>query len=157
MSRKEVTKYLKIKDVTLAKWVRASFLVPVAVFTNTQYFDRLEVEKFMADYITSEEAAQLLGIGKLTVQKWARQGRLQASSGPGIDECHEYLFNRKSLLYWRKCRLTFGEAIRYLGVSKATLHRWVSEEKITPLCDMGGKQRWFSREAVSRLHQDSGE
>ena len=64
MSRKEVTRYLKIKDVTLAKWVRASFLVPVAVYTNTQYFDRSEVEKFMVDYITSEEAAQLLGIWK---------------------------------------------------------------------------------------------
>jgi len=41
-----------------------------------------------------------------------------------------------------------------LGVSAATLHRWAHEGKIGPLDDMGGKQRWFSREAVLRLRRE---
>jgi excisionase family DNA binding protein len=38
-----------------------------------------------------------------------------------------------------------------LGVSKATLHRWVEQGKLTPLEDIGGKQRWFARKDVERL------
>jgi excisionase family DNA binding protein len=54
-------------------------------------------------------------------------------------------------LRWRDDRLSFGETMRLLGISKATLHRWVAEGKIQPLADVGGKQRWFSREEVLAL------
>jgi excisionase family DNA binding protein len=151
LRRKDVTKLLKVKDGTLAKWVRTGLLIPAAVIVSAQYFDEKAIEKFVTKHITSEEAARLLGIGVLTVQKWARQGRLQAVSGPGIDEHHDYLFNKETLLQWRGGRLSFGEAVDLLGVSSATLHRWAHEGKITPLGDMGGKQRWFSREAVLKL------
>ncbi len=154
MSRKEVTKRLKIKDGTLAKWVRAGLLVPAVVHINAQYFDKATVEKFIVDHVTSEGAAKLLGIGILAVQRWVRQGRLQAVSGPGIDECHDYLFRKESLLQWRNGRLSFGEALDLLGVSASTLHRWTGEGKITPLDDMGGKQRWFPKETVLRLNQE---
>jgi len=154
MSRKAVTKYLKIKDGTLAKWVKAELLVPNVVHANTQYFDKATVEKFATGHITSEGAAELLGVGMLTVQRWARLGRLQAVSGPGIDEHHDYLFNRENLLQWRDGRLSFGEDADILGVSPATLHRWAHEGKISPLDDMGGKQRWFSREAILGLRRE---
>jgi len=38
-----------------------------------------------------------------------------------------------------------------LGVSKATVQRWVEQGKLTPLEDMGGKQRWFARIEVEHL------
>jgi predicted site-specific integrase-resolvase len=151
LSRKDVTRCLKIKDGTLARWVRTGLLTPAAIYVNAQYFDKNAIEKFVTDHITSEEAAKLLGIGVLAVQKWVRQERLQAVSGPGIDEHHNYLFNKEYLLQWRDGRLSFGEAIDLLGVSAATLHRWAHEGKIRPLDDMGGKQRWFSREAILLL------
>lgn len=154
LSRKDVTRRLNIKDGTLAKWVRAGLLIPAAIIVNAQYFDENTIEKFIAEHITSEEAARLLGIGVLAVQKWVRQGRLQAISGPGIDECHDYRFNRENLLQWRSGRLTFGEAVDILGVSATTLHRWAKEGKVMPLNDMGGNQRWFSREPVLRLRQE---
>lgn len=157
MSRKDVTRYLKIKDGTLVKWVKAGLLVPNVIHANTQYYDRVTVEKFAADHVTSEGAAELIGVGMLTVQKWVRQGRLQAVSGPGIDEHHDYLFNKTYLLRWRDGRLSFGQAMDLLGVSAATLHRWVYEGKILPLDDMGGKQRWFSREVVLGLRLEIGQ
>jgi excisionase family DNA binding protein len=52
---------------------------------------------------------------------------------------------------WRDERLIFGEAMELLGVSKATLHRWVEQGRLTPLEDMGGKQRWFARIEVEQL------
>lgn len=155
VSRKDVTRLLKVKDITLARWVKFGLISPAVVYGSVQYFDRETVEAFIANHITTEDAAKLLEVGKLTVQKWARQGRLAevCVSGSGIHSGHAYLFEKKKLLRWREERLNFGEAVQLLGTSKATLHRWVNEGKIKPLDDMGGKQRWFSRQEILCLNQ----
>ncbi len=155
ISREEVAKFLGIKDMTLARWVKVGLLSPVAIYGHIQYFNQTTIDRFRDDHITSEEAAQILKMGKLAVQKWARTGRLFETcvSGPNIDGYHAYLFNKEKLLRWRNNRLTFGEASHLLGVSRATLHRWVAEGKIQPLDDMGGKQRWFSRQATEKVKE----
>ncbi len=154
IEREGVTKRLKVKDVTLAKWVKAELLCPIATRASAQYFDINEVERFLAIYVTSQEAATLLGVGELTIQTWVRQGRLQAVSGPGVDECHAYLFDKEALLKWRDERVNFGEALALLGVSRATLHTWITAGKIYPLNDMGGKQRWLSKRDVLALRKE---
>ena len=150
MSREELVQLLQIKDCTLARWVHTGLIPTAITFGNAQYFDREMVKRFVADHITTEEAAEILEIGKLAVQKWVRQGRLSqvCVSGPHIDGHHAYLFNKEKLMQWRIERLTFGETVQLLGISKATLHRWVTEEKVKPIDNMGGKQRWFSRKAI---------
>ncbi len=155
ISRKELTKLLKVKDVTLTRWVKVGLISLGTVCGSAQYFNREAVEKFIADHITTEEAVEILGIGKLTIQKWARQGRFSevCVSGPNIDGYHVYLFNKARLIQWRKERLPFGEAARLLGVSKATLHRWVTEGKVEAIDDMGGKQRWFSRQIICHISE----
>jgi predicted site-specific integrase-resolvase len=153
LGRDEVTRYLGIKRTTLAKWTDTGLLSPIAVIGNVSYFDRRVVEAFWQTYATSEEAADILGIKTLTVQGWVRQGRLAecCMSGPHLDGHHAYLFHRAKLQAWRHERLTFGEAMDILGISKATLHRWGEQGKLTPLEDMGGKQRWFARGEVEAL------
>ncbi len=103
VSREDVTKLLKVKDITLARWVRCGLILPAVVCGSAQYFDRKTIEEFIANHITTEEAAKLLGVGKLTVQKWAREGRLSKAcvSGPNINGCHLYLFERDKLIQWR--------------------------------------------------------
>ena len=118
-----------------------------------------ELDGVLADCSVREaaaEAAKLLGVGKLTAQKWTREGRLAGAcvSGPNVDARHGYLLNKEKLMQWRKERLTFGEAVQLLGVSKATLHRWVVENKIKPLDDREGKQRWFLKQDILELHVD---
>ncbi len=102
VSREEVTKLLKVKNVTLTRWVKVGLISPTAVHGSAQFFDREAIEKFIADHIGTEEAAKLLRVGKLTVQKWARQGKLfgVCVSGPNIDGHHGYIFNRRSLAHW---------------------------------------------------------
>jgi excisionase family DNA binding protein len=153
VSREDVTKLLKVKDITLARWVKFGLISPAAVYGSAQYFDWETIEAFIADHITTEEAANLLGVGKLTVQKWTREGRLARTcvGGPTVDGGHTYLFEKKKLVQWRKERLSFGEAVQLLEVSKATLHCWVDEGKIKPLDDMNGKQRWFSKQSILAL------
>jgi predicted site-specific integrase-resolvase/plasmid maintenance system antidote protein VapI len=153
IGREEARRLLGVKDGTLARWVKGGLLTPCATFAHVQYFHTSTILQFTADYISSDEAAQILGIGKLAVQKWVRTGRLAIScvSGPEIDGAHAYLFNKEKLQHWRGERLTFGEAAHLLKISGATLHRWVSEGKIKPLEDMGGKQRWFSKQSILEL------
>lgn len=104
VSREEVTKLLKVKDITLARWVKFGLISPAAVCGSTQYFVRETVEEFIADHISTEEAAKILGVGKLTVQKWAHLGRLFKAcvSGPNIDGHHGYIFHRATLIQWRE-------------------------------------------------------
>jgi excisionase family DNA binding protein len=155
LGREALTKLLRVKDVTLTRWVRVGLILPAAICGGAQYFDQEAVEKFISDHITTEEAVKILGIGKLTVQKWARQGRLSSAciSGPHIDGYHSYIFHRGKLIRWRSERITFGETARQLGVSNATLHRWVQEGKLEPLHDMGGEHRWFSARVIQMLQE----
>jgi DNA-binding transcriptional MerR regulator len=152
ISRKDAAKLLKVKDITLTRWVKFGLISPAAIYGGAQYFDRKAVDKFIAEYVTTEEAAKLLEVGKLTVQKWTRQGWFSevCVSGPGVDGCHAYFFRKNKLAQWRHDRLTFGETMHLLGVSESTLHRWVKEEKLTPL-EQEGKHRWFSRQATLQL------
>ncbi|GHO75238.1 hypothetical protein KSD_30090 [Ktedonobacter sp. SOSP1-85] len=141
---------MQIKDHTLARWVQTG-LIPIAVtHGNAQYFDQEAVRQFMTSYINTNEAATILGVGKLTTQKWAHRGRLAPAcvSGPHIDGYHAYLFDKEQLIRWRQEHLTFGDTVQLLGISKATLHRWVTEGKLQPLDNMGGKQRWFAQKRV---------
>jgi excisionase family DNA binding protein len=113
LSREEVTKLLKIKDITLARWVKFGLFTPIIVNGNAQYYDRDKIEEFIANHITTEEAAELLGVGKLTVQKWTRNGRLSGAcvSGPNIDGYHSNIFNRDKLIHWRDQRLTLSDVL----------------------------------------------
>lgn len=113
ISREELTRLLKVKDVTLTRWVKKELITPTTIVGNAQYFSKEIVEKFMRDHIATDEAAEILNVGKLTVQKWARLGRLSGPciSGPQIDGCHAYLFNRSNLIQWRSERLSLGSAM----------------------------------------------
>ena len=111
MSREELTKQLKVKDVTLARWIREGLISPAKAGGNAQFFEREMVEKFISDYIFTEEVAKILGLSKLTVQKWAHLGRLTGTcvSGPNIDGHHGYIFHRASLMQWREENLRLSK------------------------------------------------
>jgi excisionase family DNA binding protein len=112
-----------------------------------------DVVTFRERYITTDRAAELLSCTDLTVQRWAKAGRITAVTGPDIDGSHTYRFDREALVQWRYERLTVGEATALLGVSASTIDRWARDGKLEPLQDMAGKQRWFSRQALLALHE----
>ncbi len=157
IGRKETAKRLGVKDITLTRWVKHGLITPVAIYGHVQYFDKKAIQAFIAEHVHCEEAAKMLSVGKLTVQKWGRMGRLAevCVSGPNVDGHYSYIFNRERLTQWREARLTFGEVAKHLQISKATLHQWVKQEKILPLDDMGGRQHWFSKEVVQKIGENN--
>lgn len=158
LTAEQVRELLSCKPETLRRLSAAGLLVPVEEKqvgnqTHTRY-DVADVKAFRARYVTTEVAAEILGVTQLTVQRWTRDGRVPAVSGPAIDGAQAYRYDRSVLDTWRRERLTVGEAMSLLGISKATISRWTLEGKLQSLDDMGGKQRWYSRADVERLSQD---
>lgn len=150
----EVCALLHCKPPTLQRWHRTELLVPCKVENGPagtrMWYAIQDVVNFRERYITTDRAAELLSCTDLTVQRWAKAGRITAVTGPDIDGSHTYRFDREALVQWRFERLTVGEAAALLGVSVSTIDRWAREGNIEPLSDMGGKQRWFAREALIR-------
>jgi hypothetical protein len=154
-SMQRVCDSLRCKPVTLRRLCAAGLLVPCQghdeeVERHWQY-DPADVESFLDRYVDSTGAADILGMTRITVQKWARSGQLPAVTGPEIDGSHTYRFEKDKLIQWRHERLTCGEAKTLLGISRATLHRWIEKGKLQPLDGMSGKQRWFARGDVEGL------
>ena len=85
---------MRVKDVVVSRWIAAGLLAPSVIIGNTQYFQKKDIERFRQEYIFSDNTIEILGVERLVVQKWARNGRLHPVSGPGIDTCHRYLFRR---------------------------------------------------------------
>ncbi|MBM7842184.1 helix-turn-helix domain-containing protein [Herpetosiphon giganteus] len=155
LSVNTVCERLNCKPTTLRRLYATGLLVPITDQTDTLTIRHLYAENdiaiFLANYIDSRQAAELLSISQITIQSWVRIGRLVAVTGPDIDGSHAYRFDRASLVQWRFERLTFGEAMKVLHISKATLHRWVASGKLHHIDDMGGKQRWFWKKDILEL------
>jgi len=144
--------------LTLQRWYTTKLLIPcqesMAGEKRRWWYRREDVEAFAERYITAKEAASLVGCSELTIQSWARAGTIPAASGPGIDGCHSYRFEKSGLIAWREERMNYQEVQQWLGRSRATLHRWIHEGKLKPLLECKGKSRWFARSAVLQLPQE---
>lgn len=66
--------------------------------------------------------------------------RIEFSSAPPVGTVNMHLGEKLgrdgAIIQWRHERLTFGETMAFLDVSKATLNRWAKQGKLTPLTDL---------------------
>jgi len=136
ISKSDTERVLKVKPPVLARWVESSLLAPIATVAHCIYFNREQVFRFYDVYVFSEEAAIMLGVGVLTVQKWVRNGRLRAVSGPQIDGNHNYLFRREEVKQIRSY-LTASAVAEALGVTRTTLVARIQKGELRPVSGPG--------------------
>ncbi|MCA9933748.1 MAG: helix-turn-helix domain-containing protein [Ardenticatenaceae bacterium] len=137
VSRLALARRMGVKINTVKRWIERG-LIPKNGELDESHLDRDDVEFFLLNHVFSDRAADLLGLTLLATQKWARKGRLKAVSGPGVDDCHRYLFRLKDV--WRlrpENRLTTPEIATLLGMSKSQIHQWIRDEKIRPVSGPG--------------------
>jgi len=145
ISREQVAERMGVKHTVVTKWVDAGLLAPVAaclvgrqVHAGAQRFSREVVEQFVAEHVFSDEAAGILGVGRLTVQKWARNGRLKPVAGLEVCGSHRYLFRREDVERLRpENRLTAPQMAEHLGISRSQLSQWIKQGKVTPISGPG--------------------
>jgi excisionase family DNA binding protein len=117
LMRIEIALRLHVHYDAITTWASNGLLKPAKVHKDIMYFDREEVGNFINGHVFVEEAAGILGVGKLVVQKWARNGRLKAVSGNGVDGRHRYLFRREDVERLRpENRLTAPQLAKRLFV-----------------------------------------
>ncbi len=150
----EISKILKVHRETINKWIRAGWILPVAVYGHFRYFNRDETEKFMNDSIGYIEAVKILGVPKEAVWKLAQQGRIKTIKGPYKGHSISYLFSRESLMEWRKERFTLEEGAQMLGVSIGKLIHRVNQGKLIPLEDKEQKPWYFSLQSLNIARQE---
>jgi len=134
----DIAKLLHLKRTVIDKWIGNGLLTPIATPGLARYFDRDAVQKFIAEHVFTEEAAQILGISAASLRAWIRGGRLKAVSGADIDGCHRWLFRRADVERLKpENRLTMPQAAKLMGVSAATLLKWVQDGKVQPVSGPG--------------------
>lgn len=134
----QFAKQMHVKAKTVNMWIKDGAITPSAMIGNVIFLNAEDANSFDLKYVNTEIAAQILGVNELTVQKWARNGRLRPVSGHEHSSCHAYLFLRSEVNRMRKeNRLTATEMAARLGISRSTLSAWIKKGKITPISGPG--------------------
>lgn len=140
LSRGQVAKMLGVKPRIVQSWVDRGLLERTGEgdLSNSPKFTQQQIERFRADYVFTDEAAQMLGIGELAVQKWARHGRLHPVCGGDGSELHRYLFCRDEVEKFRpENRLSAPELAKIMGLSRNHIIIWIKEDKVRPVSGPG--------------------
>jgi hypothetical protein len=122
----DVRRILHCGAQTLWRWHATKLLMPcqenLVGAKRRWWYRREDVGAFAEHYITTKEAASLVGCSELTVQSWARAGTISAASGPGIDGCHSYRCEKAQLLSMIQSARVDWETL-LAGISEA----WMTE------------------------------
>lgn len=156
-SQQETATLLGCRKTKLAQLRDNGELVPIKTERrgNMIYYlySSVDIQNYRDRYLKPEQVAEIIGLSRITVVRWAREGRLPVAALPALDgTSHIYRFDRAEIEKWRYERLTTREALDILGVSRTVLDARAAKGLITPLEGMGnaGVQRWWAR--VDLLH-----
>jgi excisionase family DNA binding protein len=153
LERQEVLNLLGIKYSTLTQWMRDGRIFPIAMYKLDKYFDAEKIYELCSRYVTQKEAACILAVNVPTLQNWIRANEVPELliGDPNGEGESARIFDREQVVGWRNEHLTSSEAVQVLGVTKATLSRWVKKGKLRPLDVVSGNQYWFDKQAVINL------
>lgn len=152
-----VNRILKCDYKTLRVYWQAKVLIPVVGNIEndevTWKYDSRDVAQFQDEYVTSDKAAEIVGVSRYILVSWIVKGWLPAVTGRKIDASRRYRVNKQMLIEWKSKWIDSREVMELLGISRSKLEKWIKSGKITPIKDMGGHPFWFIREEVIRLKQ----
>jgi hypothetical protein len=138
ISRSEIAHRMGVKETIVSRWVATNKLTPVSSINHVQYFNKEVADHFIQNHIFTKDAASILGVGLLTVQKWAKRGRLSPIAGPSVDGGHRYLFRRDEIERLNSgSRLSAPQMARQLGLSRSQTQSWIKSGKIHPVSGPG--------------------
>jgi predicted site-specific integrase-resolvase len=134
VTRRHIAEQMGVKTYIVGRWVKHGLIQQEYRRGVGWYFSREVAERFIREHLFSDEAAEMLQIAPLVVQKWVRNGRLHPVSGPGIDGGHRYLFRREEIARYRpENRLTLPQLAAEIGMSRAQVFQWVKQGKLQPV------------------------
>lgn len=155
ITRQQIAAMKNVKLETVTQWVNMGLLFPAKTTRQGMYFDKSMVKSFLEVYVFTSEAAEILEVGVLAVQKWVRAGRLTPISGPSVNSRHRYIFRRSDIEKLRpEQRLTAPQLAEKIGISRSQLWQWIKKEKIIPISGPGidgSKHYLFLQDDIGNL------
>lgn len=138
ISEKEFAHDFGVKTSTTHRWVKSGLIVPAGKICRITFFSKPSIVEFKNNYIDSKQASLFLGVGILTVQKWARTGRLKPVSGTEVDGCHNYLFRKTDVEKLKtENRLSAPQMAKIFGISRSQICARIHQGKLTPISGPG--------------------
>lgn len=123
---------------SVEKWAANGLLPTVKKRGKRRHVRREEAERFMAEHIFTEQAAELIDAHPNVITKWARRGRLSPVSGPTVDGCHAYLFRRdEAARFMPENRLTAPQVGQLIGKSRSQVSAYIRQGKLKPISGPG--------------------
>lgn len=151
ISTREAAGLLGVAMLTARAWVAEGRFQRIGPL----WLSRRQVMDWVQDRITTKEAAALLGISVPSVQKWVRAGKI-ALVDQGSANGRLWYFSRRALSEWQQARgedrISVQETAELLGVSAATIFKWVRLGNIAPVerRSENGKSWYFSRSELTQ-------
>lgn len=140
---------------TLVHLANSGLLVPGSGYPGknikTWRYSSESIEEYQETYVTTEDAAKLVGCAPRTLLNWVEREWIHAASGPRIDGAYKYRFDRENIVQWRHERLLSKELRELLGISERTMELWVARNKIKPMGNMPQHPYWFDRSEVEKI------
>lgn len=134
ISEHEFAKEMGVKPTTFHKWANAGLVIPVKKISSINFYAKENADEFRRRYLNSKQVSDMLQVGVLTVQKWARAGRLKPISGGEINGCHEYLFLKSEVQKMiRDNRITAPQMAKKLGLSRSQISEQIRAGKLHPV------------------------
>jgi hypothetical protein len=156
-----VMKIINCGVQTLVTLAAARLLVPEKGYPGRDMkkwrYAHKELTRFKSDYVTIEEASEIVGFKPRTLLNWVERGWLHAVSGPSIDGGYRYRFERKNIFQWRYDRLLSKELRDILGISQRTMEVWLARKKIFPMENMPKNPYWFDRKVAEKILEERSE
>lgn len=138
ISEHDLANELGVKPTTLQKWANAGLITHVKRISVIYFYTKFCADEFKRKYMNSRQVSDLLQVGVLTVQKWARNGRLKPVSGGEINGCHEYLFLKSDVQKMiRENRITAPQMANRLGISRSQVLEQIRSGKLHPISGPG--------------------
>jgi hypothetical protein len=88
---------LGVEWSTFFHWTRTGLFSSVVTYAHDAYFDPDEIDGFLADHITSQEAAEMLEADVVELEGWYFEWGLEAVKGVDLDGRTLCLFHRKDM------------------------------------------------------------
>ena len=149
--------FLGVSAVSMVRFHQLGILFPSRRAQDKDHrvwkYIKTDVYDFQSKYITTAEAAKIIGCSERTVLYWAKQLWLPAVCGRSIDGSRTYLFDKEEIAQWRFERLKSDEAKQLLSIKQRTMEDWIAKGILHPLKDMSVHPYWFARQEIESLRE----
>ena len=93
----ETARRLGVQSWVISRWIANDWLSPKIRYGYETYFAFEEIDRFLANHMSSQEAAEMLGLEVKEIEQWPWIWGLEVAKGLGVDRQNVCFFSRENV------------------------------------------------------------